>query len=128
MGLSIFDEVQPTRFQQTINSGTGLGLLYLVNGQTQKGRLDAMYARNTDGIDHVLTVYLGNGGTGIPLGSVNIPSAPLAGVGVPVEVLAALGLTAEAGIVLGPGDQIEIGVQVAVVTGAIYVNGLGGWL
>lgn len=128
MPLTTFDEQQPVLVKFTFNNAWGTVLHMIVDTVGYKLRLDALFAVNIDTIDHIVNVYLGRGGSSSVLGAVNVPATTMSNVQVPVDILAALGLTAQSGLVLGPLDQLTLGVAVIVGTGAVYVSGVGGTL
>ena len=128
MSLGIFDEQQPLTFPLVIAPGGPTSFQQLVSSSNLKLRIDAIYLRNWDVIDHVVTFTIRHSAVGSILGSVNVPAAPLTDVQSPVEALLAMGFTAQQGIVLGPYDDIQITTPVAVVSGILSITAVGGTL
>jgi len=127
MGLQSFDERTPFYAQADIVNATGTTFINLNPGTQGPFRFDQIWATNTDGIDHVVDVWLSGASLTTLIGSVNIPAGQgLAGTP-GIELLTTLNSTTP---VSGLGDDntnVLINVEVTV-TGAnhVYLTCIGG--
>jgi hypothetical protein len=128
MGLSMFDEFFPAGGGLPMVAATGTtGQSFIAAGSYQT-RVDQLTMINTDTIDHVIELSQLGGAFTHVLGLFNIPSSPLLGPALPVDVMALLDPTPNHGVVLIPGQTINIRPVVAIVTGAVSADWRGGLL
>lgn len=129
LGIQQFDENSGLIVQYGFTSTDGTTAVQLLENLQVAVRVDQISAINTDAIDHHADVVLIAGGTPFVLGSVTIPAG--AGVGgVPnVDLLTPSLHAPQAGIVIPYDMGLSVGMEEAVVFGALVaVTVLGGWL
>jgi hypothetical protein len=126
-GTSQFDEsfgvVVATPFVAA-NTTTHLSVW---NQKPYEARIDSMVASNTDGIVHVLSLYINQGGPDMLIGSVTVP----AGAGTlgtpPFDILAALGASVATGLYNDPTTDYLMALSVSMVAASqLVVLALGG--
>jgi len=130
VGISVFDERQPSGINFKFTDGNTPGASNATAGNAQPSRVDHIFATSNDSIDHVLDVRLHNNNwTTTQLGSVNVP----AGAGFdpaisPIDLLFTLFPLLD-GIPLDAISWIEINCAVAMSAGTeIHVTSLAGAL
>src|ERR1035437_5081348 len=100
----------------------------LASGLIVPLRIDAIYVRNYDVIDHVVEVELGINGTEFPIGTFLIPSHLVTVDAPPVDLIPLLASVAIGGIQLGNYYDIKIRNVVAPTTNPVNVVAVGGFL
>jgi hypothetical protein len=115
MPLSQFDERVPVLLLNLIVAANTTSFVNIAGGSPYGRRLDAVYATNTDSIDHAveLNVQDGMGGTSF-LGGVNVPAG--SGVTLPsVELLSSLLAPGQPFLILQGSQTLNGAVAVAMV-------------
>ncbi len=129
MGLAIFDEKYPISGSMHFIAGSGVAETWMWDETPVPSRVDAMFATNTDVIDHVVDVWFSSTSFVLLLGSVNVPAG--AGVaGAPtIDLVAHLPLSTQGGLVFGRLDSLKMAMEVAVTAAfSIDIVVLGGRL
>jgi len=109
-----------------ILNGDGTTTQALITGAAHGSVVFLLLARSNAAAAHVVNVALNNGAV-VPLASVSVPAGSgYAGVP-PVDLLAGLPSILSQGIPIGPGDDLELALEVAVDgEEELLVGGVGG--
>jgi hypothetical protein len=117
-GTQQFNETYPVAFLYVATSGVGTSPFQLGPNVVSYWRADTFTIRNTDAIDHVMSVGITDGSTVVNLGDVTIPTGAGTGVIPLFDVLLALGAPYTAGVVFPWQGAWQFQLAVAVGGGA----------
>jgi hypothetical protein len=121
-GLSTFNETHPSNVAQVLDNALGTGTRTWDAPGFADWRVDAVFATNTDSIDHVVDVFYVATGTPVLWFSVNVPAGSGVGSVPPVNLLAGLATPYNLGFPLTVYDSLQLANEVsATVSGSVYV-------
>lgn len=128
MPLQQFDERGLIQGQANFSSGYTPGTYQNpIASQLAEGRLDGIFASNSDTVAHELTVAISSAGPTNAIASVSVPAGAGHGAVSPVDVLGQLFGTSYHYLMLPAGFQLAVSLSTApAASTAVIVHAFGG--